>query len=71
MIIKNASIEAHHFIDMAKCYHKPLRQVYSIFIIEIPCIQPNLALQIALKAMNNLLSFNRLVSTLLGFYFYF
>ena len=52
---------------MVKCYYEPLRQVYSIIIIKIPSIKPNLALQIFFKAINNFVNSNRLVFTLLVF----
>lgn len=44
IIIKNVSIEAHHFIDMIEHYHGLLQQVYSIIITKIPSIKPNLVL---------------------------
>lgn len=56
---------------MVEYYYRSLHQVYSIIIIEIPCIQPNLVLQIAFKAINNSLSSNELVLILLDFDFYF
>lgn len=65
--MKNALIEIHHFIGIIKCYHRLLRQVYSIIITEILSIQSNLALQMSFKAINNLIGLNKLVSTLLVF----
>ena len=44
IIVKNAPIEAYHFIGMVERYHKPLQRVYSIITTEIPGIKNNLAL---------------------------
>lgn len=48
-----------------------LQQVYSIIITEIPGIQPDLALQMFFKAINNSIDFNGLVLTLVVFGAYF
>lgn len=44
IILKNALVEAYHSIGMVEHYHEPLRQVYSIIIIKIRGIRPDLAL---------------------------
>ncbi len=67
IIIKNAPIEVHHSIGMVERYHGPLRQVYSIITTEIPGIEPELALQMSFKAINDSVGPNRLVPTLLVF----
>lgn len=65
--MKNVLVEIHHFIGIIKRYHRLLRQVYSIIIIEILSIQSNLVLQMSFKAINNSIGLNKLVSTLLVF----
>lgn len=67
IIIKNASIEAYYFIGIVKCYYGFLQQVYSIFTIKIPGLEPNLVFQISFKAINNSIGLNELISTLLVF----
>ena len=71
IIIKNAPMEAHHFIDMVKHYHESLRHVYSIISHKISGIKPNLAFQMSFKAINNSVGLNGLVLTLLVFGAYF
>lgn len=56
---------------MGKHYYKSLQQFYSIIIIKISDIKVSLVLQISFKFINNLISLNRLVSTLLVFNIYF
>ncbi len=67
IIVKNAPVEAHHSICMVERYHELLRRVYYIIITEIPCIKPDLALQMSFKAINDSVGPNRLVPTLLVF----
>ena len=65
IIIQNALVEAHHSIGMVERYHEPLQRVYSIITTEIPDIEPELALQMSFKAINNSVGPNGLVLTLL------
>lgn len=51
IIVKNAAIETYHSISMVERNHRSLCQVYSIIISEIPYIDPDLTLQIALKLL--------------------
>ena len=67
IIVKNALVEAHHSIGMVERYHGPLRRVYSIVTSEIPGIEPDLALQMSFKAINDSVGPNGLVPTLLVF----
>lgn len=67
IIVINAIVEAHHSIGVVEYYHRSLQQVYSIITTEIPRIKPDLAFQISFKAINNLVSPNELVLTLLVF----
>jgi hypothetical protein len=46
-------------------YHGLIRRAYSIIIAEIPNISKDMALQMAFKAINNIIGPNRLVPILL------
>ena len=46
-------------------YYGPIRRAYSIIIAKIPNISKDIALQIAFKAINNIVGPNRLVLILL------
>lgn len=70
IIVKNALVKTHHSIHMIGYYHGPWRQVYSNISTKIPNIEPNLALQMSFKTINNLVGFNGLVFTLLVFDIY-
>ncbi len=65
--INTVSIEAHHSIDMIERYHDSLRRVYAIIIAKIPDIDPNSALQMTFKALNDSAEPNELILTLLVF----
>lgn len=65
--IKNALVEVHHSISMVKHYHGSLQQVYLIINTKIAGIELDLVLQMIFKTINNLLSPNGLVFTLLVF----
>ncbi len=67
IIVKIVPIEAHHSIEMMKRYHEPLRRAYSIITIEISEIDPELALQMTFKVINDSIELNDLISTLLIF----
>ena len=67
IIVKNAPVEAHHPIGMVERYHGPLCRVYSIITTEIPGIEPDSALQISFKSINNSVGPNGLVFILLVF----
>ncbi len=67
IIVKNVAVEVHHFIGIVERYHGLLRRVDSIIIIQIPGIKPELALQMSFKAINDSVSPNKLVPTLLVF----
>ncbi len=65
--VKTIPVEAHHSIGMVERYHEPLRRVYSIFVAEIPDIDPESALQMSFKALNDSAGPDGLVPTLLVF----
>lgn len=67
IIIKNTSVEAHNSISMIERYHGLLQQVYCIITTEILGIEPELAIQMSSKAINDSVDPNGLVSTLLVF----
>ena len=46
-------------------YYRPIRRAYSIIIAKIPDIGKDIALQMAFKAINDIVRPNRLVLTLL------
>ena len=66
-IIKTVPVEAHHSIGLVERYHGPLRRVFTIITTEIPGINPEMALQMAFKALNDTAGPNGLVPTLLVF----
>ncbi len=67
IIIVNTPVEAHHSIGIVKRYHGPLQQVYSIITTEILSIEPELALWLSFKTINDSVSPNGIVFTLLVF----
>jgi len=52
-------------MGIVKCYYRLICQVYFIIIAKIPNIGNDIALQIAFKAINNIVRPNRLILTLL------
>jgi hypothetical protein len=48
-------------------YYNLLRQVYQIIVIELPGIDRDIVLQIVFKTLNNTISLDSLVPTLLVF----
>lgn len=65
--IKEIPIEAHNSIGKVERYHKPLRCAYEIIKAENPSLRPEVALQMAIKAINDNAGPNGLVPTLLVF----
>ena len=55
---------------MVKYYYSPLRRIYYIITAELLDISKNIALQIAFKAINNFISPNSVMPTLLVFRVY-
>ena len=58
-------IKAYNSVGIIKRYYGPIHRVYSIITAEIPDIAKDMALQMAFKAINNIIRPNRLVPTLL------
>jgi hypothetical protein len=65
--VKPVPVEAHNSIGIVERYHGPLRRAYQIIVAEIPGIEPEFALQMAFKAINDSAGPNGLVPTLLVF----
>ncbi len=58
-------IKAYNFIGIIKRYYKLICRAYLIITIEIPNISKDIALQMAFKAINNIIGPNKLVLILL------
>ena len=67
IIIKNVFVKAHNSIDLIERYHESLRRVFNIITTEMTEISSELALQMSFKTLNDSVSSNDLVSTLLIF----
>lgn len=67
IIVKNALVVAHQSIRLIEPYHGSFSQIHSIITAKLPKIKPELALQISFKELQNSVSPNDLVSTLLVF----
>ena len=67
IVVKNVLVEAHYSIGLIERHHGFLRRVYTIITTEIPGIDPELALQMAFKALNDSARLNGHVPTLLVF----
>ena len=63
--LKIVPMEAHHSIGIVERYHAPIRRAYSIIITEIRDLEPEMALQMAFKAINDTTGPDSLVPTLL------
>ena len=63
--VKIVLIEAYNFVGIVERYYRLIRQAYSIIIAKIPGISKDMALQMAFKAINDIVGPNRLVPTLL------
>jgi hypothetical protein len=66
-IITTIPVEAHWSIGAVERYHAVLRRAYEIVNAEIPDIDANIALQMAVKAVNDTAGPDGLVPTLLVF----
>jgi len=52
-------------VGIVERYYRPICRAYSIIIAKIPGISKDIALQMAFKAINDIVGLNRLVLTLL------
>ena len=64
---KTVPVEAHWSIGKVERYHAVLRRAYQIVSEELPDLDKEMALQIAIKAINNIAGLNRLIPILLMF----
>ena len=64
---KTVPVKVHWLIRKVKCYYIVLCRVYQIVSKELPDLNKEMALQIAVKAINNIAGLNGLVPTLLIF----
>jgi hypothetical protein len=65
--IKIVPVEAHWLIRKVERYYTILRRAYQIISKELPDLDKEMALQMAVKAINNTVGLNGLVPTLLIF----
>jgi hypothetical protein len=64
---KTVPVEAHWSIRKVKCYYTVLYYIYQIVSKELLNLNKEMALQIAIKAINNIAGLNRLIPILLIF----
>ena len=65
--VKEVPIKVHNNIKRVKWYYTPLYCVYKIISLKLKGVSKELTLQIAIKAVNNSASLNRLIPILLVF----
>ena len=65
--VKEVPIKAHNNIKKVEWYYIPLYCVYKIISLKLKGINKELTLQIAVKAVNNFTSLDRLIPILLVF----
>lgn len=70
IIIQNIPVERHHSIGQVKRYYRLFYHIFFIIAIEIPSVDAEVALQIAFKAIHDLVGRNGFVSTFLIFGFH-
>ena len=64
---KTVLVEVYWLIGKVECYYIVLCCAYQIIFKELPDLDKEIALQMAIKAINNIVGLNRLISTLLVF----
>ena len=65
--VKEVPVKAYNNIRKVEWYYMPLRRVYKIIFLKLKGVSKELTLQIAVKAINDFTSLNRLVPILLVF----
>jgi len=65
--VKEVPIKAYNSIRKVERYYAPLRRIYKIISLELRDASKKLTLQIAVKAINNSASLDRLIPILLVF----
>ena len=69
--VKEVPIKAYNSIKKVEWYYIPLYYIYKIISSELKSTSKELTLQMAVKAVNNFTSPDRLISILLVFSTYF
>ena len=67
IVLQLSGIQSHNAIGVGERYHAPLRRIYEKVKLEVPNVNQHLALQIAVKAMNDTMGPEGLVPSLLVF----
>ena len=65
--IQLSGVQSHNAIGIGERYHAPLRRIFDKINLDAPRIDPHLALQIAVKAMNDTMGPEGLVPSMLVF----
>ena len=65
--VKEVPVKAYNSIRKVERYYAPLRRVYKIISLELKDASKELTLQMAVKAINNSASLDRLIPILLVF----
>ena len=65
--VKKVPIKVYNSIKKVERYYIPLRHIYKIISLELKGTSKELTLQIAVKAVNNFISPDRLIPILLVF----
>ena len=65
--VKKVPIKAYNNIRKVEWYYIPLRYIYKIISLKLKGISKELTLQIAVKAVNDFVSLDRLIPILLVF----
>ena len=65
--VKEVPIKAYNSIKKVERYYIPLHRVYKIISLKLKGVSKKLTLQMAIKAINNFASLDRLIPILLVF----
>ena len=65
--VKEVPIKAYNSIKKVEWYYMPLHYIYKIISLELKGASKEFTLQIAIKAVNNFISLDRLIPILLIF----
>ena len=65
--VKEVSIKVHNSIKKVEWYYMPLYYIYKIISLKLKGASKKLTLQMAVKAVNNFISLDRLIPILLVF----
>ena len=65
--VKEVPIKAHNSVKKVEWYYMPLHYIYKIISLKLKSASKKLTLQMAVKAVNNFTSLDRLIPILLIF----